>query len=105
MAQNNIYHRKDGRWESRMPIGKDENGKRKYRSFYGKTRGEAEYKLLLACKIIDEEYAITEMTVTQLVTEWLHVMSSRIKESTAANYRMKAEKHIIPSFGNAAYSG
>lgn len=100
MGQYNIYHRKDGRWESRIPIGKAENGKRKYRSFYGKTREEAEYKLMLACQIINEEYALTELTVTQLVSEWLHVMSSRIKESTAANYRMKAEKHIIPSFGN-----
>ncbi|MCM1508845.1 MAG: site-specific integrase [Ruminococcus flavefaciens] len=99
MNKGNIYQRKDGRWESRMPVGKDENGKRKYRSFYGKSREEAEYKLLIACQNVAEEYALTEMTVTQLVTEWLHIMASRLKESTAANYRMKAEKHIIPAFG------
>ena len=33
------------------------------------------------------------------MTEWLHVTASRIKESTAANYAMKAEKHLIPAFG------
>ena len=27
------------------------------------------------------------------------MQSARLKESTAANYRMKAEKHIIPAFG------
>lgn len=81
-------------------MGKDENCKRKYRSFYGKTREEAKYKCMLAYQIIDEEYALTELTITQLVTEWLNVISSRLKESTAANYRMKAEKHIIPFFGN-----
>ena len=48
----------------------------------------------------NEVYAVTEMTVRELVTEWLHVTASRIKESTAANYVMKAEKHIIPAFGN-----
>lgn len=47
----------------------------------------------------EEDYAVTEMTVRELVTEWLHVTASRIKESTAANYAMKAEKHLIPAFG------
>lgn len=104
MGGYNTYYRQDGRWETRMPIGKDKNGKRKYRSFYGKIREEARYKCMLACQIIDEEYALTELTVTQLVTEWLNVMSPRIKESTAANYRMKAEKHILPYFGNTQCS-
>ena len=47
----------------------------------------------------EEAYAVTEMTVRELVTEWLHVTASRIKESTAVNYAMKAEKHLIPAFG------
>lgn len=100
MTKLNVYQRKDGRWESRISIGKDENGKRKYRSFYGKTLEEAEFKLMIACQSVSEEYALTEMTVTELVTEYLHVMSSRLKESTLANYRMKADKHIIPKFGD-----
>lgn len=100
MTNGSTYLRNDGRWESRIFIGKDENGKRKFRSFYGKTREEAEYKLRLAFQNTDDEYAVTEMTVKQLAVEWLHVMSSRIKESTASNYRMKAEKHIIPAFGD-----
>lgn len=100
MNKGSSYKRKDGRWESRMYIGKEENGKRKYRSFYGKTREEAEYKLMLASRNIDDEYALTEMTVSYLVNEWFHVISSRVKESTSANYRMKADKHIIPAFGN-----
>lgn len=101
MTNVSTYLRNDGRWESRIVIGKDENGKRKFRSFYGKTREDAEYKLRLSFQNNDEEYAVTEMTVKQLTAEWLHVMSSRIKESTASNYRMKAEKHIIPAFGDA----
>lgn len=99
MNKGNVYQRKDGRWESRISVGKNENGKRKYRSFYGKTREEAEIKLMAACQSVNEEYILTEMTVTELVTEYLHIMSSRLKEATLANYRMKAEKHIIPIFG------
>lgn len=100
MTKTNVYKRKDGRWEARIPVGKDENGKRKYRSFYGKTREEAVFKQSVACQSIAEEYALTEMTVTELMTEYLCVMSTRLKESTLANYRMKAEKHIIPKFGD-----
>lgn len=99
MTKSNVYQRKDGRWESRISMGKDKNGKRKYRSFYGKTREEAEFKRMAACQDVNEEYALTEMTIAELVNEYLQVMSSRLKESTLANYRMKADKHIIPEFG------
>lgn len=100
MSKGNVYQRQDGRWESRISVGKDENGKRKYRSFYGKTREEAEIKLMAACQSVNGEDILTEMTVAELITEYLHIMSSRLKESTLANYRMKTDKHIIPAFGD-----
>lgn len=97
MNKGTVYKRKDGRWECRISMGKNENGRRVFRSFYGRNREEAEYKVMGQT---EENYTITEMTVRELVTEWLGVMSSRIKESTAANYAMKAKKHLIPAFGN-----
>lgn len=100
MSKGTTYQRKDGRWECRISLGKDENGKRKFRSFYGKTREEAEYRMMISQQNANEVYAVTEMTVRELVTEWIYVQSARLKESTSANYRMKAEKHIIPAFGN-----
>ena len=99
MSKGTTYQRKDGRWECRISLGV-EDGKRKFRSFYGKTRDEADYKMMIAQQKPDEVYAVTEMTVKELVTEWLYVQSARLKESTAANYRMKAEKHILPNFGD-----
>ena len=96
----NIYHRKDGRWEVRIALGTDENGKRKYRSIYAKTREEAEYKLLLTQQEEPDSYHVTEMTVSELTAEWLHQAQIRLKESTIANYRMKTDKHILPVFGD-----
>jgi integrase len=96
----NIYHRKDGRWEVRIALGTDENGKRKYRSIYAKTREEAEYKLLLTQQDEPDSYHVTEMTVSELTAEWLHQAQIRLKESTIANYRMKTDKHILPVFGD-----
>lgn len=43
----NIRKRKDGRWEARMIIRYDAEGKAKYRSFYGKTYLEAKEKRIL----------------------------------------------------------
>ena len=38
MKNNNIYLQKDGRFEGRIQVGRDESGKRKYTSFLGRTR-------------------------------------------------------------------
>lgn len=99
MIRGSTYKRKDGRWECRISLG-SESGHKKYRSFYGTSREEAEYKMILACQgSVNEPSNITEMTVKQLSMEWLCVVKCRIKESTAANYRMKIERHIVPYLG------
>ena len=97
MSRGSVFLRKDGRWEARLPLG-SVNGKRQSRSFYGATREEAEQKMLAGLYLLKEPI-LTEMSVKELCTEWLGVMSSRLKISTLANYRMKMEKHIVPLFG------
>lgn len=49
------YKRVDGRWECRISMGKDDNRKRIFKSFYGKSREEAEYKAMLAQGQADDE--------------------------------------------------
>ena len=99
MSNNNVYLRKDGRWEARLIIGKNDNGKRIYRSFYGSSKEDAWQKLTASRRAALPEYPVTCLTVFDVTTEYIRVMASRIKQSTAANYRMKAEKHIIPQCG------
>lgn len=41
----NIYHRKDGRWEGRYRSGYTEGGKTKYHSVYGHSYAEVKEKL------------------------------------------------------------
>lgn len=91
-----IYLRKDGRYEARIALGKDNTGKRQYRSVYGKTVEEAERKLFA---VSTHDYEITEITVKEITLEYITALKPQIKESTLANYRMKAEKHIITVFG------
>lgn len=97
MGEKGAYRRRDGRFEARVCIGRNEVGKRVTRSFYGKTADEAMEKLFSFKRTLNIG-SLTEMTVRELCYEWLDVVQSRIKPSTLANYRMKLEKHVVPAF-------
>ncbi len=45
--RENIYRRKDRRWEGRYMVGRRENGKPRYRSVYASSRAAAQEKLLV----------------------------------------------------------
>lgn len=97
MGGESIYKRKDGRFEGRI-YSSSAGGKRCYKSYYGSTYEEARKKMRVAKDTTN--YSVTEMTVRDMFAEWFSVMKSRLKESTLSNYRMKANKHIIPVFGD-----
>ena len=100
----NIYKRKDGRWEGRYKCGFDDKGKTKYRSVYAKTYNEVKEKL---SELRSESVSFVssgKLTVKELFSEWFRIVKFKVKESTYANYKMKADKHILPEFGGIAYS-
>jgi len=99
MYNISAYRRKDGRWEVRIYIHEKGENKRKYRSFYGKTKESAELKAKMFAEP-PEEYTVTEMTVTELAEEYITVKTPLLKDSTVSNYRMKLDTHIIPALGN-----
>lgn len=99
----NIYKRKDGRWEGRYKNGIKANGTVKYSSVYG--RSYAEVKAVLSEKHINS--AITSvpknLTLNDLFIVWLSDIRLKVKESTYTNYQMKYEKHIQPELGKTPY--
>lgn len=98
----NIYHRKDGRWEGRYKSGYTERGKAKYRSVYGRSYAEVKEKLA-HLKVTPAPKIICKLTVKELFEEWLFAVRLKVKESTYANYQMKICKHILPVFGGLRY--
>ncbi|MGN0576617.1 MAG: tyrosine-type recombinase/integrase [Ruminococcus sp.] len=98
----NIYERKDNRWERRYKTGFDESGKIRYRSVYGKSYQEVKTKLI-ALKSAPVETSSGALTVKELFEEWLSAIKLKVKSSTYANYRMKADKHILPEFSSLRY--
>lgn len=98
----NIYHRKDGRWESRIPNGK-KDGKRTFLYVLARTKEQCIERITAICQR-NKPQGYCTITVAELFNEWHHSILYRVRESTAANYSMKADKHILPAFGDKIVS-
>ncbi len=100
----NIYKRKDGRFEGRIPLGYDNNGKIKYRYLYAKSLAEIKEKMLYAYfDIGNSEQSVCDKTFKELCEEWLASAKLRVKHSSYCCYEKLINKHIIPYFGNIGY--
>lgn len=99
----NIYKRKDGRWEARYIASYDGNGKAKYKYIYARTYTEVKAKLFNAQ---NHAHLATESKNTKdkekyeyWVDEWLRTKRLSVKESTYIRYRNTIENHIKPDLG------
>lgn len=99
----NIYKRKDGRWEGRYKVGYKDSGKVKYRSVYGRSYAEVKETLSTLKKSMYFPHDKCHFTVKELFAEWMSAVRLRVKSSTYANYQMKIDKHILPVFGGMRY--
>ncbi len=97
----NIYKRKDGRWEARYIYCYDAAGKARYRYLYAPTYAEAKAKLLLhlAGRQNECRSARSAETYGYWIDEWLRSKRLSVKESTYVRYVKTAEKHIKPALG------
>ncbi|MBO5473842.1 MAG: site-specific integrase [Lachnospiraceae bacterium] len=97
----NIYKRKDGRWEGRV---RGQGNHKKYRSVYGKTYREVKTKLE---SIKSEQMHAEEegsrgkecCTVTEAAGLWLRSQRNDWKPGTYAAYKQTLEKYILPYLG------
>ena len=87
----NIYKRKDGRWEGRYL--KDS---KKYGYVYGKTYKEVKEKLNYARLNTEKQKDKTKLAV--LCDNWLTLKEQYIKESSFVKYKSILERHIKPYF-------
>ncbi len=98
----NIYKRKDGRWEGRYIRLYDANGKPKYGYVYGKTYSEAKQKLTeQKCHfpVADGLSNRTNTKYNEILTAWLQLSRTSVKESTFAKYSQIIDSHIRPALG------
>lgn len=104
----NIYKRKDGRWEGRF-IKERISGATKYGYVYGKTYSEVKKKLeyektrCYQCSNVqsDSKQAMMFKKICEL---WLADIKSTIKESSYVRYRNVTSNYIIPYLGDITVS-
>lgn len=94
---NNIYKRRDGRWEGRIYSGK------KYRSVYARSYSEVKEKLFSLKNQEDIPIIKCYMSAGDIFRSWLEDIRFRVKDSTYYCYKTKLSKHLMPYFGNMMY--
>ena len=102
---SNIYKRKDGRYEGRVPIGYKENGKLKYKSIYDRTLSGVKEKMTQFYTVRQERTVSNlKLTVRDAAEQWLAAAKLRVKPASYANYANIVAKHILPTLGGEYFS-
>lgn len=92
----NIFKRKDGRWEGRYKNGYHDNGKTKYSSVYAHSYAECSQKLQVAK---NNQFAHTRhINISQLFEEWLVSRKNTVKQSTCVHYKTLFDNYIKSHF-------
>lgn len=82
----NIFRRRDGRWEARYIKGRELSGKIKYGYCYGKTYREAKVKAAKHKAALENgallPTATTQKPFSSYCLGWLHTKKCTVKEST-----------------------
>ena len=95
----NIYKRKDSRWEGRYIRGYDLSGKAQLGYVYAKTYGEVREKLLAAKQSDKPMGCSNKKDFAFYCDEWLLLCRSRVKESTFTKYHTVINRHLKPLLG------
>lgn len=99
----NIYHRKDGRWEGRYKCGITISGKTRYSSVYGHSYNEVKRKLTDKKVRSADNVLPCKLTFGEISKKWFESKQSIVKESSLNTYEIKLNKHILPVFGKMIY--
>lgn len=98
----NIYQRKDGRWDGRYKKGRKTNGQVKYGYIYGKSLHEVRmklYPLKVQYQSIQSTRGSFCIPLEEWGYQWLKRIQGEVKPSTYANYQYKLTKYVFPFIG------
>lgn len=101
----NIYRRKDGRYEGRYVIGKTLAGKTKFGYIYGWQYADVKQKLLIKkaerIRSSEQEHSGYKGTVSEWMNFWMeNELLGSVKKSSYQTYLTLLRKHIQPRIGH-----
>jgi integrase len=99
-GEGTIYHRPDGRWEAVVDLGW-QDGKRRRKYLYGRTRREVAEKLARALRARQEHvpFVSERTTVEQFLQAWLKTVEPSLRPRTWTRYEQLIRKHATPYIG------
>ena len=96
----NIYKRKDGRWEGRYIRGRSPSGRAEYGYVYARSYRECRAKRQQRLESLQELSAKTSsLTLNQAAERFLADKQDDLKRSTLARYTYVLKRYILPVFG------
>lgn len=105
----NIFKRKDGRWEARYIKGREPSGKIKYGYCYGKTYRAAKDKVEKIKADIANGQTLSAGAARHRFSfycdQWLRIKKISVRPSTYIKYETILRKHIKPRLGNCVPVG
>ncbi len=90
------------RWEGRITVGVDENGRQIRKKATGRTKAEMEERLRELAEAHDEgrEAPRRDLTVARFLEEWLtEVLPGSVAKGTETNYRQMVDYYVRPRLG------
>lgn len=101
----NIYKRKDGRWEGRYIKERSLSGKAKYGYIYAQSYREAKQKVITAVHANEYECMIHKTNDKKKIfqkaaEDWFSSAHSQWKESTCVKYQNLLNSYIFPQLGD-----
>lgn len=103
-GEENIYKRKDGRWEGRYYKGRKSNGSIRYGYVYRYSYNEVRLALQLKRINLHTSSAAADQFIGSC-KDWFYLWLSydvkpRVKPTTFTSYHRKCQKHILPEIGH-----
>jgi len=103
----NIYRRKDGRYEGRYVIGRSASGRTRFGYVYGRQYNSVRDELIkrkseqLVCR---KKMPGTNMLLSDWLRIWLADMRGTVKQSSYQTYLALVRNHVLPELGSLALS-
>lgn len=96
----NIYKRKDNRWEGRYIVSYNAEGRAVYKSIYGKTYTEVRLKMKNYTE--PEKTKPINISLVSWIEDYLKLQENKVKISTIKVYERYFNRFIKPFFGSIA---
>lgn len=98
----NIYKRKDGRWEGRY-LKRTPDGQTRYGYVYAATYRDAKARLQKAAALWEANPPKEQkdgMSLAAMAERWEKIIAQQVKESTFVKYHVIIKNHLIPAMGD-----